>query len=232
MVRYWNFGAISPCAISGSAAPSASSMSSVGGWKVEARNSVAEVGPASNTVTGTPRRTRLAAATSPTGPAPAMKTRSVGHHVGRHGHRSAATRSSRCRALVMMSRYFTISSAWNFLACSSGERRSAPRRPSRSRPHRRIVERAFSSLLSRSRIGCGVPAGAASANQPIDLVFGQPGLGRGRRVGQRRRAARRRRRRAALAPLALIGAGDVRNHWKPSGTLPAIRSGPYCAILR
>ena len=32
-------GAISPCAIIGSAAPSVSSMSSVGGWKVEARDS-------------------------------------------------------------------------------------------------------------------------------------------------------------------------------------------------
>ena len=77
MVRYWNVGAVRPCAISGLAAPSASSMSSVGGWKVEARDSVERSPPASNTVTGTPWRTRLAAAVSPTGPAPAIKTRSL-----------------------------------------------------------------------------------------------------------------------------------------------------------
>src|SRR5262245_149327 len=51
-------------------------MSSVGGWKVEARDSSLRSPPASNTVTGTPARTRLAAATRPTGPAPTMKTRS------------------------------------------------------------------------------------------------------------------------------------------------------------
>src|SRR5262245_20266212 len=52
-------------------------MSSVGGWNVEARDSSLKAGPASNTVTGTPARTRLAAALSPTGPAPAISTRSV-----------------------------------------------------------------------------------------------------------------------------------------------------------
>src|SRR5215469_3519205 len=51
-------------------------MSRVGGWKVEARDSSLRFDPASSTVTGTPDRTRLAAATRPTGPAPAMKTRS------------------------------------------------------------------------------------------------------------------------------------------------------------
>ena len=51
-------------------------MSSVGGWKVEARDSAESSAPASNTVTGTPARTRFAAAARPTGPAPAMKTRS------------------------------------------------------------------------------------------------------------------------------------------------------------
>src|SRR5262245_52923099 len=51
-------------------------MSSVGGWNVEARDSSLRSGPASNTVTGTPLRTRLAAATRPTGPAPTMNTRS------------------------------------------------------------------------------------------------------------------------------------------------------------
>src|ERR1043165_4420903 len=49
-------------------------MSSVGGWKVEARDSSLKVAFASSTVTGTPRRTRLAAATIPTGPAPAIST--------------------------------------------------------------------------------------------------------------------------------------------------------------
>src|SRR5581483_8571233 len=65
-----------PCAISGFAAPISSSMSSVGGWNVEARDSVVRSAPASNTVTGTPRCARLAAAASPTGPAPAISTRS------------------------------------------------------------------------------------------------------------------------------------------------------------
>src|SRR5262249_52623873 len=51
-------------------------MSSVGGWKVEARDSSLRSGPASNTVTGTLARMRLAAATRPTGPAPAINTRS------------------------------------------------------------------------------------------------------------------------------------------------------------
>src|SRR4051794_39321004 len=76
LVRYWNAGATNPCAISGLAAPSRSSMSRVGGWKVDARDSSLRSRPASNTVTGTPLRTRLAAATRPTGPAPAISTRS------------------------------------------------------------------------------------------------------------------------------------------------------------
>src|ERR1044071_491588 len=49
-------------------------MSSVGGWNVDARDSSLNAAFASSTVTGTPRRTRLAAATMPTGPAPAMST--------------------------------------------------------------------------------------------------------------------------------------------------------------
>src|ERR1043165_2055083 len=49
-------------------------MSSVGGWKVEARDSSLNAAFASSTVTGTPRRTRFAAATMPTGPAPAIST--------------------------------------------------------------------------------------------------------------------------------------------------------------
>src|SRR5262252_8156480 len=76
LLRYWNAGAVSPCAISGRAAPNRSSMSSVGGWKVEARDSSLRSGPASNTVTGTPPQMRLAAATRPTGPSPAINTRS------------------------------------------------------------------------------------------------------------------------------------------------------------
>src|SRR3954467_4037357 len=76
LVRYWNAGATNPCAISGFAAPSRSSMSRVGGWKVDARDSSLRSRPASKMVTGTPLRTRLAAATRPTGPAPAIRTRS------------------------------------------------------------------------------------------------------------------------------------------------------------
>src|SRR5215470_16804815 len=76
LLRYWNAGAGSPCAISGCAAPSRSSMSRVGGWKVEARDSSLRSDPASSTVTGTPLSARLAAAVRPTGPAPATSTRS------------------------------------------------------------------------------------------------------------------------------------------------------------
>src|SRR4029450_8945908 len=76
LLRYWNAGAINPWPISGRAASSRSSMSSVGGGKGEARDSSLRSGPASNTVTGTPPRMRLAAATRPTGPAPAINTRS------------------------------------------------------------------------------------------------------------------------------------------------------------
>src|SRR5262245_52872146 len=95
-VRYWNCGAVNPCAISGSAAPSRSSMSSVGGWKVEARDSSLRSGPASNTVTGTPPRTRLAAAVSPTGPAPAIKMRfSIAMMVRRRVSRNAKRRAAR-----------------------------------------------------------------------------------------------------------------------------------------
>src|SRR5262245_52616476 len=43
---------------------------------VEARDSSLRSGPVSNTITGTPPRMRLAAATRPTGPAPAINTRS------------------------------------------------------------------------------------------------------------------------------------------------------------
>src|SRR5262245_65875161 len=51
-------------------------MSSVGGWKVEARRFWGSRGSASSTVTGTPASARQLAATRPTGPAPAIKTRS------------------------------------------------------------------------------------------------------------------------------------------------------------
>ena len=34
------------------------------------------------------------------------------------------------------------------------------------------------------------------------------------------------------APCACSGPATFGNHWKPSGTVPAIRSGPYCAMLR
>src|SRR4029453_17024930 len=92
----WNAGATRPCSISGTAAPSGSSMSSVGGWKVEARDSWLKSDPASNTVTGTPPRTRLAAATKPTGPAPAIRTRSSTGMLLRNGSRLGETFGGRC----------------------------------------------------------------------------------------------------------------------------------------
>src|SRR3979409_1358364 len=75
-VRYCRRGATNPVATSASATPRSSSMSRVDGWKVEARDSRLKAGEPSNTVIGMPRRTRAAAATRPTGPAPATKTRS------------------------------------------------------------------------------------------------------------------------------------------------------------
>src|SRR5712691_3754947 len=74
--RYCSRGATRPVAMRSPARPKLSSMSRVEGWKVEARDSLLSVADASNTVTGMPRRTRQAAAARPTGPAPAMKTRS------------------------------------------------------------------------------------------------------------------------------------------------------------
>ena len=50
--------------------------SKVDGWNVDARDSILRAPPVSNTVTGTPRPRSLAAVVIPTGPAPAMKTRS------------------------------------------------------------------------------------------------------------------------------------------------------------
>src|SRR5215471_13466670 len=103
LLRYWNAGAVNPCAISGRAAPSRSSMSSVGGWKVEARDSSLRSGPASNTVTGTPPRTRLAAATRPTGPAPAINTRSsIGMMLGARSSPGQAFAGKRHRALELV----------------------------------------------------------------------------------------------------------------------------------
>src|SRR5215813_327373 len=103
LLRYWNAGAVNPCAISGRAAPSRSSMSSVGGWKVEARDSSLRSGPASNTVTGTPPRMRLAAATRPTGPAPAINTRSSSAMMLRAGSRPGpALAGKRNRALELV----------------------------------------------------------------------------------------------------------------------------------
>src|SRR6516162_3381039 len=103
LLRYWNAGAVNPCAISGRAAPSRSSMSSVGGWKVEARDSSLRSGPASNTVTGTPPRMRLAAATRPTGPAPAINTRSSIDMMLRAGSRPGqAFAGKRNRALQLV----------------------------------------------------------------------------------------------------------------------------------
>src|SRR5215467_9389222 len=99
-LRYWNAGAVNPCAISGRAAPSRSSMSSVGGWKVEARDSSLRSAPASSTVTGTPACTRFAAATSPTGPAPAINTRSSTGMLLRNGSRLRVRRPVRELRLV------------------------------------------------------------------------------------------------------------------------------------
>src|SRR5215475_831177 len=102
-VRYWKCGAVNPCAISGSAASSRSSISSVGGWKVEARDSSLRSGPASNTVTGTPPRTRLAAAARPTGPAPAINTRSsIGMMLGARSSPGQAFAGKRRRAFELV----------------------------------------------------------------------------------------------------------------------------------
>src|SRR5262249_61023076 len=80
-------------------------------------------------------------------------------------------------------------------------------------------------------VGLGVPAGAASANQPETLYSGRPASAL---VGVSGRAASRLSPATAsgVAPLAPIAPATLGNHWKPSCTVPAIRSGPYCAMLR
>src|SRR5262249_59097068 len=75
-------------------------MSSVGGWKVEARDSSLRSAPASSTVTRTPACTRFAAATSPTGPAPAINTRSSTGMLLRNGSRLRVRRRVRELRLV------------------------------------------------------------------------------------------------------------------------------------
>ena len=56
--------------------PNSSSMSSVGGWKVEPRSSITSSGSAASTTVGILRRASASAAVSPTGPAPTTMTRS------------------------------------------------------------------------------------------------------------------------------------------------------------
>src|SRR5262249_8952470 len=100
LLRYWNCGAIKPCAISAAAAPSRSSMSSVGGWKVEARDSSLRSAPASNTVTGTPACTRFPAAPRPAAPAPAINARWSTGMLLRNGSRLRVRRPVRGLRLV------------------------------------------------------------------------------------------------------------------------------------
>ena len=104
LVRYWNVGAFSPCAISGSAAPSASSMSSVGGWKVEARDSSLSVGALLE------HRHRHAGARQMRGGDEADRARAGDEDA--FFAQALHARYSICAmpALVMMSRYLAISS--------------------------------------------------------------------------------------------------------------------------
>src|SRR5262245_47207636 len=73
--RYWSLGAVNPISISRCAASNCASMSRVGGWNVDARRFSGSHGSASKTTTGTPASASVFAATRPTGPAPAMRTR-------------------------------------------------------------------------------------------------------------------------------------------------------------
>src|SRR5471030_1590723 len=73
--RYWKVGATTPVAIIRWATPISSSISRVGGWKVEARRSSARSGSASTRVTGIPAAASRYASTRPTGPAPTIRTR-------------------------------------------------------------------------------------------------------------------------------------------------------------
>src|SRR5262245_30122757 len=134
-------------------------------------------------------------------------------------------------AFLMISRYFTISSEWNFADLSSDSAiGSAPAFPKLSRTAGSASAAAI-SLLSRSRIGRGVPAGAAMANQPDTLYSGSPAsvvVGVSGSAASRLSPATA----SAVAPLAWIGPATLGNHWNPRATVPAIRSGANCAMLR
>ena len=67
-------GTLMPMAMKSSRMSSASSSSSVGGWKVPARRSRGKMGSASTTTTATSRNIKLAARASPAGPAPTTIT--------------------------------------------------------------------------------------------------------------------------------------------------------------
>src|SRR4029078_10835464 len=85
---------------------------------------------------------------------------------------------------------------------------------------------AFTSLLRRSTIGFGVPAGASNANQPLTLYSGIPAsvvVGVSGSAGMRLSPATA----SGIAPLAPIGPATFGNHWEPSGTSPAIQTGRY-----
>ena len=199
LVRYWNVGAFSPCAISGSAAPSACSMSSVGGWKVEARDSSLSVGPCLE------HRHRHAGARQMRGGDEADRPRAGDEDAIVRSSDLAAIRAlldlAAMPALVMMSRYLTISSCVELLRLLERHRTSASA-PAFSKPcfTAGSFSAAFSFLVEplQDRLR---RAGRREQREPaVDLVLRQAGFGGGRRVGQRRRAACRRRPRAGSRP--------------------------------
>src|SRR5665213_1743332 len=130
--------------------------------------------PASRTVTGTPCRTRLAAATKPTGPAPAISTLSEAAMVVPVGsvlqlyHPDPRKRAyiGGTPALLMISPHLTVSEVMNLASasgpCATG---SAPNSIQCSFTVGSITACA-SALYSLSIIGVGVPAGASKASQP------------------------------------------------------------------
>ena len=170
LVRYWNCGATSPCACSGSAAPER--VQHVERRWMEGRGAgflAQRRGPPRTPSPGCrgepdwpPRRGR-----------PGRRRRSERVPIAqawRHGCYSILAMP----ALVMMSRYFDLG-----VRGISSPRPAASRMvsaPAFSKPclHRGSLSAAVSSLLSFSRIGFGVPAGASSANQPLTLYCGRP----------------------------------------------------------
>jgi hypothetical protein len=134
-------------------------------------------------------------------------------------------------ALVMMSRYFTTSSARNVLDLSrSSPTGTAPISSNRTRTAGSFSA-SFSTAFNRCKISFGTPAGAPRPNQPSNVYGANPAcavvtvFGS---TGSRASPATA----SATAPSAASGPDTFGYQANPSCTVPAIKSGPNCAMLR